>query len=442
MAYDPKNDLLYIGVGNGSPWSHQQRSGGQGDNLFLSSIVALRPETGEYVWHYQTTPKDSWDYTATQQMILADITIDGRGTPVIMQAPKNGFFYVLNRLTGKLISAEKYTHVTWASHVDLATGRPVENPDVHYGAEQATVIYPGSLGGHNWHSMSYSPQTGLVYVPIHHVPAVYKQDKAFGQRASYWQTGTDWSETSLPENPVIAKQALAGVTGKLLAWDPVAQREVWSVAYPNIWNGGVLATAGKLIFQGSAEGEFAAFHAATGKKLWSFNAQGGMAAAPISYAIDGKQYIAILTGWGGAYPVAAGLAASRSVQQGMKSRLLVFALGDKQALSLLDREASKVIDARFVSYPVDPVLAEKGKSLYSYNCLFCHGDGVVSASPNPDLRYMSKEKHTLFKAIVLDGLFSSVGMPSFKDRLTASEAEAIQHYIISRSKDLLDQDTH
>jgi len=201
FAYDAKNDLFYIGVGNGSPWSHILRSEGKGDNLFLSSIVAVRPNTGEYVWHYQTTPKDSWDYTATQHMILADMEIDGKNRQVIMQAPKNGFFYVLDRVTGELISAEKYTTVTWASHVDLKTGRPVENPDMHYGAEQAKVIFPGPLGGHSWHPMSYSQRSGLVYIPAQNIPGIYRLDKAFGERKSYWQNGSDWLDVSCRKMP-------------------------------------------------------------------------------------------------------------------------------------------------------------------------------------------------------------------------------------------------
>lgn len=432
FAYDSKHDLLYIGVGNGSPWSHIQRSNGKGDNLFLSSIVAVRPDTGEYVWHYQTTPKDSWDYTATQHMILADMVIDGESREVIMQAPKNGFFYVIDRLTGKLISAEKYTTVTWASHVDLKTGRPVENPDMHYGSEQAKVIFPSALGGHNWQPMSYSPDSGLVYIPAHNIPGVYRQDTEFGVRKSYWQNGTAWVESSLPEDPKSISDANEIIYGELVAWDPVAQQAKWKVKFPNVWNGGILSTAGGLVFQGNAEGVFVAYEDSTGEVLWEFNSESGIIASPISYSLDGVQYVAVISGWSASYGSAAGTLATRSRGFGKVNRLLVFALGGTAELPP-EVNQLKSVDPVVLTYPVDEEKAAKGKSHYMHNCYFCHGDNVVSSSSIPDLRYLSAGKHEIFSKILLDGLFQSAGMPSFKGRLTEEEAELIRQYIVRKT---------
>lgn len=433
FAYDDENELLYIGVGNGAPWSHIQRSEGKGDNLFLSSIVAVRPDTGEYVWHYQTTPKDSWDYTATQHMILADLEIDGQIRKVIMQAPKNGFFYVIDRLSGELLSAEKYTYVTWASHVDLKTGRPVENPGMHYGAEEAKVVFPGPLGGHSFQPMSYSPDTGLVYIPANNIPGVHRLDKQFGKRNSYWRNGTDWLDTAPPEDPEGFKAAEESIFGELIAWDPVTQQPRWKVDFPNVWNGGLLSTAGGLVFQGNAEGKFVAYKDDDGKILWDYDTVGGIIASPVTYTIDGKQYVAIMSGWGGGYGSASGKLGTRSAGSNKQARLMVFALGGSAALPE-ETPVTRSVDTAVLAFEVDADKALAGKSLYMHNCHFCHGVGVVSPSSIPDLRYLSEGKHQLFKNIVLDGLFQVNGMPSFEGRLNEEEVSAIQQYILQRAQ--------
>ncbi len=265
IAYDPELDLLYIGIGNGSPWNQRLRSPGGGDNLFLSSIVALKPDTGEYVWHYQTTPGDSWDYTATQHIILADLTIDGAPRKVLMQAPKNGFFYVLDRTNGKLISAQPFTTVNWATGVDMKTGRPVENPAARYGdTHKPWFAMPGPLGAHNWQPMSFSPQTDLVYIPAQDIPFPYGDPKAFQPNPIAFNTGIDPSILGMPQEPNAKAQVLASVRGYLKAWDPVTQKEVWRVEQPGAWNGGVLSTAGGLVFEGNAAGTFNAYSADKG----------------------------------------------------------------------------------------------------------------------------------------------------------------------------------
>ena len=333
MAYDPELDLLYIGVGNGSPWNRALRSPGGGDNLFLSSIVALRPDTGEYVWHYQTTPGESWDFTATQHMILADLAIDGRERKVIMQAPKNGFFYVLDRATGELLSAKPFATINWASGVDMKTGRPIEMPEARYGETgRPFMSQPGPGGAHSWQPMSYSPRTRLVYLPVMDMPFPYIPDAKFARRSLAWNTGVDFNAGSLPQDEAIKAQIKDSLKGHLAAWDPVAQREVWRVQYEHPWNGGVLSTAGDLVFQGDAMGNFAAFDARTGARLWSVATGTGILAPPVAYEAGGEQYVAIEVGWGGAFGLAAGELARDAHIATNAPRVFAFKLGGTAAM--------------------------------------------------------------------------------------------------------------
>lgn len=429
MAYDPELDLLYIGVGNGAPWNREIRSAGGGDNLFLSSIVAIRPDTGDYVWHYQTTPGESWDYTATQHMILAELPIDGKARSVIMQAPKNGFFYVLDRATGELLSADKYTKATWASHVDMATGRPVEHPSARY-IDSPQLLFPAPMGGHNWQPMSFNPKTSLVYIPVQEIPLVYAQDSNFDFEGSRWNTGVDLANAGMPDDEAQRQKASKMIRGSLVAWDPLRQSKIWQVTHDNLWNGGVLSTAGNLVFQGNGSGEFAAFSADNGAKLWSTDARSGIVAAPISYGIDGEQYIAVLAGWGGAFAISAGELAQNGSEN--SSRLLVYSLNGGTELPPSVAHTPVVVDPpEMVSKPEQ---VEKGRALYMNHCHFCHGDRAVSGSKIPDLRFLSAEKHAIFNQIVLQGLFQDLGMPGFSDYLSANDAEAIQAYIIERAR--------
>ncbi|MGD9800363.1 MAG: PQQ-dependent dehydrogenase, methanol/ethanol family, partial [Parvularculaceae bacterium] len=295
MAYDPDLDLLYIGVGNGSPWNQRIRSPGGGDNLFLSSIVALRPDTGDYVWHYQTTPGETWDYTATQHIILADVEVNGAPRKVLMQAPKNGFFYVIDRATGELLSAKNFVPVNWASGVDIKTGRPIENPDARWPGKAPFFQIPGPLGAHNWHPMSYSPATGLVYIPAQQIPFAYGDVDEFKEKKGGWNTGANLLLGALPDDTATAKALRAMLQGRLVAWDPVKQEERWAFDHFGPWNGGVLSTAGDLVFQGASDAHFAAYDAANGKRLWRFFTQTGVVAAPVYYEIDGEQYISVAT---------------------------------------------------------------------------------------------------------------------------------------------------
>jgi quinohemoprotein ethanol dehydrogenase len=412
IVYDPELNLLYVGTGNGSAWNRHLRSPGGGDNLYLASILAINPDNGELVWHYQTTPGDTWDYTAVQPMMLADLTLDGRLRKVIMQAPKNGFFYVLDRATGELLAADKYVEVNWASHVDLKTGRPVEIPGADY-KDKGTYIRPGPLGGHNWQAMSFSPKTGLVYIPA--------QDNG-----RYYEASTTFSYTPLQYNLGLqpigrnAEPYDVPYKGRLLAWDPVARRPRWTVEYGAYWNGGTLATAGNLVFQGTAEGDFIAYNAATGERLWSAYAGTGIVAPPITYAIDGKQYVSVMAGWGGAFPKK-----FRSY-----GRLLTFALGGTAAP--LTRAAPRRVTALPTTASAADIAA--GQKLYATYCVRCHGGATVL----PDLRRSAPSVLNGLEKI-LDGAMVERGMPRFAEFDKAMAAQLRGYLLDERRKLAADQ---
>ena len=460
MAYDPRLNLLYIGVGNGSPWNQVVRSPGGGDNLYLSSIVALNPDDGAYVWHYQTTPGDTWDYTATQHMILADIEIDGELRQVIMQAPKNGFFYVLDRKTGEFISAEAYVPITWASHVDPETGRPVETENARYQiasplsalppeeqlaamesltAEEleAALHKPSPYGGHNWHPMSYSPDTGLVYIPALDVPFAFGNEPQFTYEEGRWNLANDWNLNAPTGVPAVDSKIDGLLRGHVSAWDPVAQKEVWRIQHPRTWNGGLLTTAGNLLFQGNSQGNFVAYRADTGEALWSTPAQTGIIAPPVSYEVDGEQYIAVVAGWGGAFPLTAAAAESYGLQRyGLppRGRILAFKLGGTAELPPFELPPAVLPEPPPLTGTPEQIAL--GKAQYHQYCGVCHGPGVRGGGLLPDLRYMVPGKHLIFSEIVLEGALIDKGMVGFADVLTKPEAEAVHQYIISEARSL------
>jgi quinohemoprotein ethanol dehydrogenase len=419
FAYDPDMDLLYVGTGNGSPWNWKVRSPGGGDNLYLSCILALRPDTGELVWHYQTTPGDSWDYTAVQQMILATLQIGGKPRKVLMQAPKNGFFYVLDRATGELLSAKPYVTINWATEVDMKTGRPVENPDAR--AIDPTKMFmqqPGPLGGHNWQPMSFHPTTGLVYIPAQESSFPYLADAQF-----QYQPGGAWNLGMLP---LPTTDPLAITPGMLLAWDPIKQAARWKVPYASYWNGGVLSTGGNLVFQGTADGRFVAYHAETGEKLWEMPVHTGVMAAPVAYTVNGKQYISVLAGWGGAFSLIGGNA---SGTLGTPGRLLTFAVDGKATLP--GPPAAPAIPAP-MTLDADQKTVDAGSVIYAQRCVYCHGFGASSGGSIQDLRYSSASVFVAYPKIVLDGTYVSAGMPAFKQWLSTDDVAAIRAYVISQ----------
>ena len=427
MAYDPELDLLYIGVGNGSPWNRRLRSPEGGDNLFLASIVALRPATGEYVWHYQVVPAETWDYTATQHMILADLEWQGRTRKVLMQAPKSGFFMVLDRETGELLSAEPYVDVTWASHYDLETGRPVENPGQDY-AEGSATVRPASVGGHNWQPMAYDPALGLVFIPVIDSLFTYKAREPLEIERGLRNVGVDRRDN--PPGNALFLSVLQDrlIAGGLLAWNPREEKPAWQVSYPRAWNGGVLSTASGLLFHGSGEGAFLAYRSQDGEPLWRFPTQTGVIASPITYMAGGEQYVAVLAGWGGAFGLTSGFKPDSRPAQG---RLLAFKLrGEAQLPERPDPEP----------IPPPPPLMElseaalaQGGALYANYCSFCHGAGVVGGGSIPDLRHIPASAHANFQAIVRHGALESRGMPGFGDVLNEADVEALHGFVIEKA---------
>ncbi|MFP6825814.1 MAG: PQQ-dependent dehydrogenase, methanol/ethanol family [Pseudohongiellaceae bacterium] len=425
FTYDAELDQLYIGTGNGSPWNRKIRSPGGGDNLFLSSIVALDPDTGEYLWHYQTAPGDTWDYTSTMDIVLADLTIEGEQVKALMHAPKNGFFYVINRENGELISAENYTEVTWASEVDLETGRPIENPGVRYELEPVDIA-PTPIGGHSWHAMSYNPGTGLVYIPtIHWQNRFTDADVDLENfQAEGWRielgVGYEFGASTRDD----------GATGTLQAWDPVRQQQIWEIPAEGAWDAGTLTTASNLVFQGKANGHLRAFNALTGEQLWDENLGLGISAPPITYSVNGRQYLAILVGWGGAMSALGGqeMADYGWAYGDHTRRLLAFSLDGTRTVpvSAPPRVPTPLATSDFI---VDGATSESGELDYESICSFCHGGAAVAAGMAPDLRasgvILSADT---FEQVVRGGALASRGMPPFAD-FSDAELNQMRHYI-------------
>ncbi|HSH12485.1 MAG TPA: PQQ-binding-like beta-propeller repeat protein, partial [Desulfurivibrionaceae bacterium] len=388
FTYDAEFDRLYIGTGNGSPWNRKIRSPGGGDNLFLCSIVALDPDTGEYLWHYQTTPGESWDYNSNMDIVLADLQVGGasdKPLKAILHAPKNGFFYVLDRETGKLVSAEPFVKTTWATHVDMETGRPVEVPGARYETEPA-YITPNAFGAHGWHAMSYNPDTGLVYIPAQHYATIYSDAgydiKNFQLEAFVGGWGVDPLTAEPPQD----------YPASLLAWDPVKQEPAWEIAQSSGPNGGTLTTRGNLVFQGRADGILMAYDARTGEELWRFDAGLGISAPPISYELDGRQYVSLLVGWGGGV---AGIGALFSSEEASPRhlgwdygrhvrRLVTFSLdGSAEMPAQPPPHFPEPIAAP--DFVINADLAEQGALEYGA-CMPCHGLDALAAGMAPDLR--------------------------------------------------------
>ena len=437
MAYDPKLDLLYVGTGNGASWNRNLRSPGGGDNLYLSSIVALSPETGAMKWYYQTTPGDDWDYTATQHIILADLTIDGKLRHVLMQAPKNGFFYVIDRETGKLISAKPYTTITWATGIDMKTGRPIENPSARYTTGKPSVQIPGPVGAHNWQPMAFNPQTGLVYIPVIDGNFIYAQQPKLAYTPGAWNV-SDFAQLGHMIMGAIQKgQVPAPAKGFIRAWDPVAQKMVWQVPMSGGWNSGMLTTAGGLLFAGGSDGFFCAYDAKTGAKLWSIDLKTGMTAPAITYTVDGEQYVAIAAAFGGS----GGLGATGDQNTAMQKygnnegRIFAFKLGGYTNVKPI---ASEILDD--VPMPpnekVDPKMAAKGFDLFHQNCAVCHGVLMASSGEVPDLRMVPPEIWKEYDDIVFNGVLHDGGMAWFRDILTKDDVADIRAYALQNAQAL------
>jgi quinohemoprotein ethanol dehydrogenase len=429
IVYDPELNQLYFGTGNGSPWNRVIRSEDKGDNLFLSSIVAVDPDTGRYLWHYQTTPGESWDYTATQQIMLATLPLDGGERKVLLQAPKNGFFYVIDRTDGRLLSAEKFNGVNWAERVDVATGRPVENPEARY-IDKPFLSTSGAAGARAWFPMAWSPRTSLVYMPVQQIPFLYTKDSSFQYRPGQWNLGVDMMGTRLPTDEAGRKAVRDSLQGWLAAWDPIAQKERWRVTYDRPWNGGVLATGGDLVFQGLNAGQFKAYDARDGRELWSFDATTGVLAGPVSYEIDGEQYILVMAGNGGGLPLT--LPAFDGPQPRPPGRVLAFKLGGKATLPAPPPPSALPPPPR---EGWSAATVEQGRTLFAANCAACHGMETLSAGVLPDLRRSALlGARDAWKSVVIDGVYSARGMIGFAQRFDAAGAEAIRAYVAAEAE--------
>ncbi|MFT3800928.1 MAG: PQQ-dependent dehydrogenase, methanol/ethanol family [Burkholderiaceae bacterium] len=418
MTFDPELNLMYVGVGNGSPWSYKARSPKGGDNLYLASIVALDPDTGTYKWHYQETPGDNWDFTSTQPMILADIRIGDKPRKVILHAPKNGFFFVIDRTNGQFISAKNFVDVNWASGYD-DKGRPIEIPSARDGSVADAI--PGPNGAHNWHPMSFNPKTGLVYLPAQHIPIAMLDDKNWKFNHSQpmqIQSGTGWNTAKVvaPEPPK------AKPMGRLLAWDPVAQKEVWRVEHVAPWNGGTLTTAGNLVFQGTADGRLVAYNAASGEKLWETPTGTGVVAAPSTYLVDGKQYVSVAVGWGGV-----GGLGVRATERQSPGTVYTFAVGGTAKMpAFVEYRMGQLLQG--VKY--DPKKVEAGFGLYVANCFACHGvPGVDRGGALPNLGYMDVSVIENLPTFIFKGPAMYRGMPDFTGKLSADDVDALKAFI-------------
>jgi quinohemoprotein ethanol dehydrogenase len=423
MAYDKRFDRVYIGTGNGFPWNQKIRSPGGGDNLFLGSIVALDAKTGKYAWHYQVNPGNSWDFNDNMDIELTDLMVDGKLRPVILHAPKNGFFYVIDRETGKLLSADKFAKVNWADHIDLKTGRPVENPDARYPNGKPFLMYPWPSGAHPPQTMAYSPQTKLAYIPTVDAGFYFVDPPNLAswkyKPGGFVNTGTGAAVSSAPPEPPVSI---------LRAYDPVTQKPSWSVKENGTSNGGVIATAGGLVFQGQNTGQFTAFAAADGKKLWSFDAQDGILGNAITYSVHGKQYVTVITGFRWIFRNNPHWDYSQQ-----KRRVLTFALGGTAKLPKAEFTENPVQDDP--AFKIDPEKAKIGEQIFTASCSICHGVSAISGGTAPDLRKSGVPLDAAtFEAVVHDGAIMERGMPKFGN-LSGAELEGLRHYIRQRARD-------
>ncbi len=419
IVYDPEVDLVYIGTGNPSPWPRHHRA--FGDNLFINSIVAVDPDDGELVWHYQQNPGDHWDYTSVQPITLANIELEGRERKVLLHAPKNGFVYVLDRVTGEFISAEAFAKVTWAEGID-ANGRPIESKSAVYGKGEMVPVWPGPTGAHNWHPQSFNPKTGLLYIPAQEVGTAYSVLDEFEFNPATFNLGVGLDiPFGTPEQS----------TGRLSAWDPVRQAEAWRVPYQTAANGGTLTTGGNLVFQGTGDGRFVAYAADDGEKLWETWVPSGIVAGPVTYLLDGVQHVTVNAGWGGSFPLTFGAAAAKAKVRS-EGWMLTFAIGGEAKMP------PPPAPRPFLDPPAlngeEMAMVDKGAALYGH-CFACHGKDAVSAI-TPDLRYNSAIVHDLdlLKEVVLNGMLEAeLGMPSFGGTLTEDDVAAIRAYVLNQA---------
>ena len=422
MTYDAETGLLFFGTATGIPYVHSLRSPEGGDNLFLSSVVALDADTGEYAWHYQTVPKDSWDYNATMNIALAEFAIGGAKRKTLLIAPKNGFHYVLDRHTGELLAADKFARVNWASHINLETGRPVYLPDAEYwtaNADPVVTVWPNMWGAHNWHPMAWHPGHRLSYIPVIDVPSIVS-DYADGEYADTLEVVREVD--GQPFSP-----------GKLVAFDPLSGKPRWTVDHKLPFNGGVMATAGNLVFQGDAESRFSAYAADSGKRLWSVVTGSAITAAPATYSVDATQYIVIPIGAAGGtqfvYPQM-----HATEQAHGPTRLLAFALEGDAGMPVAEPLIKELPEQPKLEASAEVIAT--GKQIYGAECGGCHGKDAVArvGGTTRDLRYADSKTHAQWHAIVIGGALRSNGMPGYE--MSIDESDAVRAYVLSRAGEL------
>jgi quinohemoprotein ethanol dehydrogenase len=450
MTYDPELNLLYFGTGNAAPYDVRKLGAGNGDMLFACSILALNPDDGRMAWYYQTTPGDKWDYDATQKLVLADLVVDGKPEHAIMQANKNGFFYVLDRKTGQLISAKDFTYVNWTSGIDPKTGRPIVTKQAEY-YDQPRSIYPSAIGGHSWQPMSFDPLTKLVYIPVVDMPIVLLDLESNGGRIKYvngqFTVGMLYGDENydadgfkslygrVPTSASLQSERPGQKLARELirAWDPVAQKTVWeheTSSGVRRSDGGVLSTAGNLVIQGRGDGTLVVYAADDGRQLKVIETGSHIMAAPIAYAVDGVQYVAVQTGFGGAGMVTTGFPrTSATLTYENENRILAFKL-DGGPVPLPAKRPQEPFP------PPPPGSASKaeidhGEVKFVEQCSRCH---VFGPNVTPDLRKLSPELHASFNSIVLDGAFGARGMEKFGDLLSAADVNAIHAYLIEQQR--------
>ncbi|MFT4566681.1 MAG: quinohemoprotein ethanol dehydrogenase [Saprospiraceae bacterium] len=432
IVYDPELNLVYIGVGNGAHWDREWRSPDGGDNLYLSSIVALNADDGSYVWHFQTTPGESWDYTATQPLILADMDIDGTMRKVIMQAPKNGFFYVIDRTNGDFISANNFVYQNWAKGID-ENGRPIEAEGARYLDGKTHWISPSSHGGHNWPPMSHNPKTGLVYIPT------AKQADGYARTSSPTDPGTLgggidgnvslsnklYAENVFDPNP---EAPIPGTSsGRLIAWDPIAQKEVWGVDQPSLYNGGLISTSTGLLMQGDAEGMFTIRDVTDGSILKQFDLRSGIVAPPITYLVDGEQYVTILVGWGGYMAKL-----YKHVPRVHPGTVYTFKLGG--AAEMPEKMPAFEYPLTTLRDKATPERIGEGWNVFTQYCIMCHPSPGAGHTSTPDLARSPDGIFGSYDRILLEGTLASEGMPNFNGRITAQEIADVKSFIFYSSK--------
>ncbi|MBI1212726.1 MAG: PQQ-dependent dehydrogenase, methanol/ethanol family [Alphaproteobacteria bacterium] len=439
FSYDPDLDLIYFGTGNATAWNRAVRSPGGGDNLFTASIMAVKADTGEVAWHFQTTASDNWDFDADQDLTLADVEVNGQPRKVVIQANKNGFLYVLDRQTGEFLSGTAFVPVNWASGLD-AKGRAIENSSALY-ANRLALVMPAPAGGHNWQPVSYNPDTKILYIPAQDSAQPFVGSRSTDIKLGGWNTGVDFGAIAkVAESAAAAGQAPPPRVGELLAWDVVNKKELWRVKHPTFWNGGTLVTAGNVVFQGLGDGTFNAWSADKGDKLWSFNAHTGIIAPPMTYTVDGEQYVVVSAGWGGAQVSFGPDPAAPISQYGNNGKILAFKIGANTPFNL-----PKIEPPAMVQPPADTASADliaHGNQVFHRNCAVCHGFLTMSGGVLPDLKASAPEILSRYKEIVLGGELKDRGMASFADLLKPEDVDAIHAYIVHMANIVYRQINH